>query len=127
MGIMNATKDIKTTPAAAKRSSTQMDFSNLPPLKSGGTVGFSAFRDNDKSANHRSKSRKTADGSAVEDSDDDDDDDEDDVNVVGKMEDVDDKEIKTTMDPEEDKFSSELAGEVSRIKVCCCGLSSLSE
>lgn len=116
MGIMNATKEVKTTPAAAKRSSTQMDFSNLPPLKSGGTVGFSAFRDTDKSDNRRSKSRKTANGSAVEDSDDDDDD--DDVNVVGKMEDVDDKEIKTTIDPEEEKFSNELAGEVGRIKVC---------
>lgn len=85
-------------------------------MKSGGTVGFSAFRDTDKSANHRSKSRKTANGSAVEDSDDDDND--DDVNVVGKMEDVDDKEIKTTIDPEEEKFSNELAGEVGRIKVC---------
>ena len=35
-----------------------------------------------------------------------------------KMEDVDDKEIKTTIDPEEEKFSNELAGEVGRIKVC---------
>lgn len=116
MGILDTSKNVKTTPAATKRTSTQMDFSNLPPLKSGGTVGFSAFRDNDKSANRRAKSRKTANGSAVEDSDDDDDD--DDVNVVGKMDDVDDKDIKTTLDPEEAKFSGELADGVNRIKVC---------
>ena len=116
MGILDTNKNVKTTPAATKRTSTQMDFSNLPPLKTTGTVGFSAFRDNDKLNTRRAKSRKTANGSAVEDSDEDDDD--DDVNVVGRMEDVDDKDIKTTVDADELKFSGELADGVNRIKVC---------
>lgn len=116
MGILDASKNVKTTPAATKRTSTQMDFSNLPALKTTGTVGFSAFRDNDKAANPRRKSRKTANGSAIEDSDDDDDDDDD--NVVGKMDDIDDnKDIKTTIDADEAKFSSELADNINRIKV----------
>lgn len=116
MGILDTSKNVKTTPAAAKRTSTQMDFSNLPALKTTGTVGFSAFRD-DKASNPRRKSRKTANGSAVEDSDDEDDD--DDGNVVRKMEDVDDnKDIKTTIDADEAKFSSELADNINRIKVC---------
>ena len=116
MGILDTTKNDKTkTTPATKRTSTQMDFSNLPALKTTGTVGFSAFRDADKVANPRRKSRKTANGSAMEDSDDDDD---DDVNVVGTMEDVDDnKDIKTEIDADEAKFSSELADNINRIKV----------
>ena len=49
----------------------------------------------------------------VEDSDEDD----DDIEVVGKMEDVDDKDVKTMLSPEDAKYSGELADGVGRIKV----------
>lgn len=90
-----------------------MDFSNLGPLKPGGTVGFSAFRDNEESS-RKAKTRKASNGSILEDSDDDD----DDVDIVGKMEEVDDKDVKTMLSPEDAKYSGELAEGVGRIKVC---------
>ncbi|EKD12167.1 uncharacterized protein L3040_003366 [Drepanopeziza brunnea f. sp. 'multigermtubi'] len=116
MGILNA-KQQKGTPTATKRRSTQLDFSNLAPLKPGGTVGFSSFRDSD-SSDRRNKSRKKSNGSngpgaMVEDSDDDD----DEVEIVGKMEDVDDKDVKASLSPEDAKFSGELADGVGRIKL----------
>lgn len=115
MGILDSTKNVKLTPAAAKRSSTQMDFSNLAPLKPGGTVGFSAFRDVESATTHKSKSRKKASGTSPADSDDDDDDD-DEMGIIGKM-DEDDGEVKTSLGPDDAKFSGELADGVGRIKV----------
>ena len=113
MGIM-ASKQQKTTPGT-KRRSTQLDFSNLNPLKPGGTVGFSSFRDNDPSAG-RNKSRKKSNGSVgggmIEDSDEDDDDSE----MVSKMDDADDKDVKTLLSPEDAKFQGELADGVRQIK-----------
>lgn len=114
MGILDSSKQAKTTPVASKRRSTQMDFSSLGPLKPGGTVGFSAFRDTDSSSTRKSKVRKASDGGIVEDSDEDDDDED----IVGKMEDVDDKDVKTMLSSEEAKYSGELADGVGRIKVC---------
>lgn len=116
MGILTP-KPSKGVVAPTKRRSTQLDFSNLAPLKQGGTVGFSSFRDNDPSAG-RNKSRKKSNGSlgasaTVEDSDED----EDDANIVGKMEDIEDKDVKTMLSPEDAKFSGELADGVGRIKV----------
>ena len=112
MGIL--TSKSKGNPTSTKRRSTQLDFSNLAPLKSGGTVGFSSFRDNDPST--RSKSRKKSNGSApgamMEDSEED----EDDAEIVGKMEDVEDKDVKTMLSPEDAKYSGELADGVGRIK-----------
>lgn len=49
----------------------------------------------------------------VEDSDEED----EDVEIVGKMEDVDEKDIKTLLSPEEAKYQGELADGVGRIKV----------
>jgi hypothetical protein len=117
MGILDPSKGGKPTPGSAKRRSTQMDFSSLGPLKPGGTVGFSAFRDADASTNRKAKSRKMSNGATtamIEDSDEDEDDDE----IVGKMEDVDDKDIKRLLSPEDAKYSGELAEGVGRIKVC---------
>ncbi|KAH8665970.1 hypothetical protein BGZ60DRAFT_59852 [Tricladium varicosporioides] len=116
MGIM-ASKKQTTTPGSSKRRSTQLDFSNLAPLKPGGTVGFSSFRDNDVSG-RKNKQRKKSNGSAVvgamdEDSDEDDVDDE----IVGKMDDVEDKDLKTLLSPEDAKYSGELADGVGRIKL----------
>lgn len=115
MGILTP-KQQKATAGPAKRRSTQLDFSNLAPLKPGGTVGFSSFRDNEPSSK-KSKARKKSNGSApgamVEDSDEDD----DDIEVVGKMEDVDDKDVKAMLSPEDAKYSGELADGVGRIKL----------
>ena len=49
----------------------------------------------------------------MEDSEEDDDDPE----IVGKMEDVDDKDVKTMLSPEDAKYTGELADSVGRIKV----------
>lgn len=113
MGILKS-KQQKGTTGPTKRRSTQLDFSNLGPLKPGGTVGFSSFRDNDGS-NNRNKSRKKSSGSIgamEEDSDEDD----DDAEIVGKMDDVDDKDVKTLLSPEDAKYTGELADGVGRIK-----------
>ena len=113
MGIL--TSKSKSNPTAAKRRSTQLDFSNLAPLKPGGTVGFSSFRDNDPSRRNRSrkKSNGSAAGAMIEDSDEDDD---DDAEIVGKMKDVEDKDVKAMLSPEDAKYSGELADGVGRIK-----------
>ncbi len=116
MGIL--TSKPKANPTSSKRRSTQLDFSNLAPLKPGGTVGFSSFRDQKPSTGN--KSRKKSNGSApgvmMEDSDED----EDDLEVVGKMEDVEEKDVKNMLSPEDAKYSGELADGVGRIKVSSC-------
>lgn len=117
MGILQP-KPAKGAVAPTKRRSTQLDFSNLAPLKQGGTVGFSSFRDNEPST-RRNKNRKKSNGSVgasgtMEDSDEDD----EDVEIVGKMEDVEDKDVKSMLSPEDAKFTGELADGVNRIKVC---------
>lgn len=45
------------------------------------------------------------------------DDEEEDPEVVGKMEDIDDKEVKALLSPDDAKFSGELADGVGRIKL----------
>lgn len=46
MGILPASKsDTKSSGTPSKRTSLQTDFAKIPPLKSGGSIGFSAFRD----------------------------------------------------------------------------------
>ncbi|POR32883.1 Uncharacterized protein TPAR_06919 [Tolypocladium paradoxum] len=115
IGVMQSAKTPQATPASAKRRSGQLDFSNIGPLKAGGTVGFTAFRDRDSETLRRRKARKKSHGNIAEDSDDDDDD--DDSAVVGKMEDVDDKEGDGKLAPEDPKFGGELADGVNRIRL----------
>lgn len=115
MGIL-ASKQPKGPASGTKRRSAQLDFSNLAPLKPGGTVGFSTFRDNDLSS-RRSKARKKSNGSIGGAMDEDSDDEDDDAEFVGKMEDVDDKDVKTMLSAEDAKFQGELADGVGRIKV----------
>jgi hypothetical protein len=114
MGIL-ASKQSKAAAGATKRSSAQLDFSNLAPLKPGGTVGFTSFRDIDPSS-RRNKARKGSNGDvgAMEQ---DSDEDEEDTEIAGKMEDVEDKDVKTLLSPEDAKFQGELADGVGRIKV----------
>jgi hypothetical protein len=115
MGVM-APKS-QTTPTAVKRRSGQLDFSKLGPLKTSGTVGFTAFRDSENQPS-RKKAHKRNNGSigGAMDEDSDDDDDDDDA-ILGKMEDVDTKYDKSKLGPEDAKFSGELADGVNRIRV----------
>jgi hypothetical protein len=117
MGILPSSKAQPPTPASIKRRSGQLDFSNLGPLKTSGTVGFSTFRDHheDTPRRKKTKSQIKSNGSGLmdEDSDDDDGDDE----LLAKMEEVDEKEDKTGLEPEDARFSGELADGVKRIRV----------
>lgn len=118
MGVIPSSKPAPVTAAAVKRRSGQLDFSNLGPLKTTGTVGFSAFRDQDAESAKRRKSRNKksngAPGAMDEDSDDDDDDDE--PEILGKMEDIDEKDVKSSNGPEDAK-AGELAEGVDRIRL----------
>jgi len=113
MGVLNDNKS--QTPAPTKRRSTQIDFGKLGPLKPGGTVGFSSFRDQDA----KSKPRKKSNGSVGANFESDDDDD-DDFPISGKMEDLDEREPKSTTAPGDAQFSGELADGVRQIKVIFC-------
>ena len=110
MGIL---KDGRTqeTPASAKRRSLQPDFSNLGPLKPGGTVGFLNFRDNAETATGR-KNRK---GSMADDMDSDDDEDE---SILGKADDEEAKEDDWHLSPDDLRRQGELAEGLRQIKVC---------
>ncbi|RYP50401.1 hypothetical protein DL768_004076 [Monosporascus sp. mg162] len=111
MGILPGSKADTKAPAA-KRRSTQLDFSGLGPLKTSGTVGFSAFRDQDSErARRRSAGRKS--NGAIDDSDEDD----SDVDPLAKMEDTDDKVIKTHLEPEDAKVTGELQAGIDRIRL----------
>ncbi|KAH8808450.1 hypothetical protein F5884DRAFT_752980 [Xylogone sp. PMI_703] len=113
MGILPSSKQPKS--ANTKRRSTQVDFGNLGPLKPTGTVGFSTFRDPGSSNGSKNKKKKL-NGSASKGMDEDSDDD-DDGEMENKMEDVDDKEVKTLLSPEDARFQGELADGVGRIKL----------
>ncbi len=113
MGILDSSKQSKPTAGSAKRRSTQLDFSNLPPLKSGGTVGFSAFRDNDRKNKARKKSNGSVGDAMAEDSEEDD----EDIEIVGKLDDLEDKDVKAMLSPEDARYQGELAEGVGRIKV----------
>lgn len=116
MGILDPAKQSKPSGISAKRRSAQLDFSSLPPLKSGGTVGFSAFRDSESKKNKSSKRSNGGVGDVMaEDSEEEDDD--DDIEIVGKMDEIDDKDIKTMLSPEDARHQGELADGVGRIKV----------
>lgn len=122
MGVLPSSKPSVATPASIKRRSGQLDFSNLGPLKTQGTVGFSAFRDHKEDSGRKKKSRKNSNsavGAMDEDSEDDDDDDDDAI----KLEDVDEekngnaKKDKSLLGPEDAKLTGELAESVNRIRV----------
>lgn len=117
MGILPGSKEPKTTPGA-KRRSTQLDFSGLGPLKTTGTVGFSAFRDQGTEAAQRRKSRKKSNGGLEGAMDEDSEDDDDEVDPLTKMEESDDKVVKNThLAPEDAKLQAELKAGIDRIKV----------
>ncbi|KAK0742463.1 hypothetical protein B0T21DRAFT_282697 [Apiosordaria backusii] len=118
MGVLAPPKPQVTSPNL-KRRSGQLDFSGLGPLKTSGTVGFSAFRDRDSQPTRRKKSRTKSNGGMSIDADSDDDDDDEDLSeqILGKMEDVDTKYDKSKLGPEDAKFTGELADGVNRIRL----------
>ncbi|KAI2633016.1 hypothetical protein GGS26DRAFT_64603 [Hypomontagnella submonticulosa] len=116
MGLFPGAKDNQKTPAA-KRRSTQLDFSGLGPLKPTGTVGFSAFRDQEAEAAKRRKARRKSNGTNGNFMDEDSDDDEDNDDTLAKMEDTDDKDVKTHLAPEDAKVTGELQAGINRIRL----------
>ncbi|KAI9151672.1 Septation protein imp2 [Paramyrothecium foliicola] len=112
IGVLQSSKNQQSTPgSAAKRRSGQLDFSNLGPLKAGGTVGFSAFRDQDSEAIRRRKARKKSNGNIADDSDEDDDDSE----ALDKMEELYDKDDGKRSGGDDAPLQGELAEGVDRI------------
>ncbi|KAH6616988.1 hypothetical protein F5144DRAFT_596104 [Chaetomium tenue] len=119
MGVMAPPKPQTTSPAM-KRRSGQVDFSSLGPLKTSGTVGFSAFRDRDSQPTRSRKSRKSngaSESTAMDADSDDDDDDDDSAEILSKMEDIDSKDDKSKLRPDDAQFSGELADGVNRIRL----------
>ncbi|KAI1366833.1 hypothetical protein F5Y08DRAFT_113105 [Xylaria arbuscula] len=117
MGIVPGTKESQQTPGSKRRST--LDFSGLGPLKSTGTVGFSAFRDQETEAANRRKARRKSNGYAgrgMDDDDSDEDDVEDDI-PLAKMEDTDDKVVKTHLEPDDAKVTGELQAGIDRIRL----------
>lgn len=114
MGILQPPKSEKVA-TSVKRKSLIADLSSLGPLKKEGTIGFSTFRENETRPKPRRKLSKK-ESLDVMDSDSE----EEENEVVGKMEDVDDVEIKKENDllsPEDAERTGELAEGVRKIKV----------
>lgn len=109
MGILKDPKS-QDTPGSTKRRSLQPDFSNLGPLKPGGTVGFLNFRDKDANKGKRKSKKSSA-------SDMDSDDDDDDDLIIHKAEDEEAKDADVELTAEELRRQGELAEGVRKIKV----------
>jgi hypothetical protein len=106
MGILKPKSQDKES--SARRRSLQPDFSNLAPLKPGGTIGFLNFRDNN---NRISGAKSKRDNESDMDSEDEDD------PLVGKAEDEEVKDTQTHLSPDDIRRQAELAEGVRKIKV----------
>ncbi|KAI1814224.1 hypothetical protein GGS20DRAFT_577008 [Poronia punctata] len=117
MGIAPGAKEPQKAPGTKRRST--LDFSGLGPLKSTGTVGFSAFRDQETEAAKRRNSRRKSNGhvGGGMDADSDDDDDDDEEDPLAKMQDSDDKVVKSHLEPEDAKVTGELQAGIDRIRL----------
>lgn len=114
MGILKSSKPDKRVSSTAKRRSVQTDFANLKPLKPGGALGFTTFRDT-SDPRDKSKSKKNGNDDEMES------DEEDEVKLEGiiKTEEVEGDDFKNSMlSPEDAKQQGELAEGVKKIKVC---------
>lgn len=115
MGILPSPKSHdKAISSSAKRRSVPTDFATLKPLKPGGALGFSSFRDTgDGSASHGHVKKASKDDSDM-------DSDEDDVGK-GKGLKQEDAEVQepgiSAMSPEDAKRQGELAEGVQKIRV----------
>ena len=114
MGILKSSKPEKPTSSTAKRRSVQTDFANLKPLKPGGALGFTTFRDasdpRDKSASKNSMNDDEMES-----------DEDEEVKEEGmiKTEEVEGDDFKNSLlSPEDAKRQGELSEGVKKIKVC---------
>lgn len=120
MGILSSPKpQDKPATTTAKRRSVQTDFAKLKPLKPGGALGFSTFRDNEqRSSSHGNVKGKTKASDTFDAMDSDE---EEDDEAVGKPEDADAQELSNNLlSPEDARRQGELAEGVKKIKVCAC-------
>lgn len=113
MGILKLSKSAdKPGASSAKRRSIQADIANLKPLKPGGALGFSAFRDTDARGEAKTPRKASVPINAM------DSDEEEDVDIEPKIPEADTEEFKNTMlSPEDAKQQGELAEGVKKIKV----------
>ncbi|KAL9592823.1 MAG: hypothetical protein Q9179_006332 [Wetmoreana sp. 5 TL-2023] len=117
MGILQSPKtQIKTPETTAKRKSLQDAFAGLKPLKPGGTVGFSGFRDPSIQSTVTNKSQAKA---SKADSDmDSDEDEEAGGKTPVKVEDSESKESGiATLSPEDARRQDEVAEGVQKIRL----------
>lgn len=93
-----------------------MDFANLKPLKPGGALGFSTFRDNESRSSSYGNGKKKDTKKAGDDAMDSDDDEDDEV--VGKLDDLESNDFTNSpLSPDDAKRQGELAEGVKKIKV----------
>ena len=118
MGILKNPKPMdKAASSTAKRKSIQNNIDNLKPLKPGGALGFSTFRDANTRPNLSDSSKtKPAYENAMES----DEEEGDGVDKTDKLVDVEGEDFKNSMlSPEDVKKQGELAEGVKKIKVYC--------
>ncbi|KAI2628153.1 hypothetical protein GGS21DRAFT_527990 [Xylaria nigripes] len=116
MSIIPGPKDSQKTSGAKRRST--LDFSGLGPLKSTGTVGFTAFRDQEMEAAKRRKARRKSNGKDASGMNEDSDDDDEHEDLLAKMEeDMEDKVVKPQLGPEDAKVTGELQAGIDRIRL----------
>lgn len=116
MGILPPPIQEKPNIAVSRRRSTQTDFSKLGPLKAGGTIGFSTFRDAAHQPAVKTNRGRTGSGN---DGDSEEDDDEE---IAARMDDADGREDaganEQLLNPDDARRGGELADGVRKIKVC---------
>lgn len=115
MGILSPSKVQSQSTTTAKRRSTQADFADLKPLKPGGTVGFSTFRDPTGRSTFSGgpKGRNRSDSEMDSDEDDD-----FGRKTPEKGEDVEPKETDNSfLSPEDARRQDEVAEGVQKIRV----------
>ena len=118
MGILQTPKPMdKATSSTVKRKSIQNNIDNLKPLKPGGALGFSTFRDTDaRPIKSDSSKKKPAYENAMES----DEEEGDEMDKTDKLVDADGEDFKNSMlSPEDAKKQGELAEGVKKIKVNC--------
>ncbi|MCJ1473797.1 hypothetical protein MMC13_002448 [Lambiella insularis] len=113
MGILKSSKRDKPTSSTAKRRSIQIDFAKLKPLKSGGALGFTSFR-NTSDSRDKSNSKKNGNDNEMES----DEEDEPSSEGIIKIEDAEGDDFHNSMlSPEDAKRQGELAEGVKKIKL----------
>ena len=112
MGILPGAKSEKVA-SSAKRRSIAAELPKLGPLKKEGVAGFSTFRDFE--GRRKSKSKGASDDEMESESDDD-----GGANIIGKMEDINDADVKkdsALLSPEDAERTGQVAEGIRKMKV----------